>query len=247
MGFDEEESWIPIASARDPFDSVMELESSDLTQEEIDCLRPMFYIEQARLAKQPLIRKVHDAWIRTRAGTPLFPPAVTRGAIYVVRDPRDVAVSYAHHACCSMDEAIAFLSDPNAAFASAKTYLTGQLRQTMLTWTGHVASWLNAPGIRVLAVRYEDMIAHPESTLAEVASFCGIDAGAELIEAATRATRFDVLQQTERDQGFREKPRGMKQFFRRGQAGGWRDSLSNEQANRIVSAHGETMRRLHYI
>ncbi|HYP07359.1 MAG TPA: sulfotransferase domain-containing protein [Bryobacteraceae bacterium] len=245
--FEERESWIPVASAREPFDTLLELESSDLTQEEVDCLRPLFYIEQARLADQPLIRKVHDAWIRTAAGTPLFPPAVTLGAIYVVRDPRDVAVSYAHHACCSIDEAIAFLDDPNAAFASAKSYLTCQLRQTMLTWRGHAASWLDAPGIRVLTVRYEDMIADPEGTLAKVATFCRMGASAELIAAATQATRFDVLQRIEEEQGFQEKPPGMKRFFRRGQAGGWRDCLTSEQAARIVSAQGEMMRRLDYI
>lgn len=244
--FGDEDTWIPMASAREPFDSLLQLDSSDLTQDEVESLRPLFYMEQARLANQPLLRKVHDAWIHTPSGAPLFPPAVTLGAIYIVRDPRDVAVSYAHHASCSIDNAIAFLENPKASFASATRCLTAQLRQTMLTWSDHVASWLDAPGIRVLTVRYEDMLAEPKATLAQVARFCQINASPELISAATQATRFDVLQQTEQEQGFREKPPGMERFFRRGKAGGWCDSLTSEQANRIESVHREMMQRLQY-
>jgi hypothetical protein len=35
-------------------------------------------------------------------------------------------------------------------------------------------------------------------------------------------------------------------FFRRGEAGAWRDELTPDQAARIAAAHGAVMRRLGY-
>ena len=42
-------------------------------------------------------------------------PELTAGAIYIVRDPRDIAVSFSHHVGRSIDDTIAFMADPEAA------------------------------------------------------------------------------------------------------------------------------------
>jgi hypothetical protein len=41
---------------------------------------------------------------------PLVTPAVTAGAIYIVRDPRDVAVSYSRHLGRPLDETIELMA-----------------------------------------------------------------------------------------------------------------------------------------
>jgi hypothetical protein len=61
------------------------------------------------------------------------------------------------------------------------------------------------------------------------------------------AVRFDRLRAAEDQDGFVERQPGMDRFFRRGIAGGWRDSLSPEQIARIESDHGTMMRRLGYL
>ncbi|MFZ8477510.1 hypothetical protein ACO1MN_14725, partial [Staphylococcus aureus] len=58
-----------------------------------------------------ILRKVHDRYWNTTSGEPAFPAAISRGAIYIVRDPRDVAVSYAHHRGRSIDDIIALMGD----------------------------------------------------------------------------------------------------------------------------------------
>ena len=52
--------------------------------------------------------------VMTPAGEPLFPTAVTRGAVYIVRDPRAVAVSFANHLAETIDETIVRMDDPAA-------------------------------------------------------------------------------------------------------------------------------------
>ena len=59
---------------------------------------------------------------------------------------------------------------------------------------------------------------------------------------------FGQLRGQEQEKGFREAPRPYAggNFFRRGEAGAWRDELSAEQIARIEAAHAPMMRRLGY-
>jgi hypothetical protein len=59
-------------------------------------------------------------------------------------------------------------------------------------------------------------------------------------------TRFQRLQEKEKEKGFREKPMGAPSFFRQGKAGGWREALPLQLQLQIVEDHGEVMRRLGY-
>ncbi len=112
-----------IASARGPFDFLLLIDSSLLTHDEIDCLRPRVYEELARGAaddeydepeeRQPVrFVKTHDAYTLTPKGEPLLAGAGgADGAVVIVRDPRDVAPSLANHRHSTIDDAIAFLND----------------------------------------------------------------------------------------------------------------------------------------
>jgi len=78
-----------------------------ITHDEIDCLRPRVYEELAKGAEDDLdsptgpgvrMVKVHDAYTLSPLGEPLLGGAkAAQGAIVIVRDPRDVAPSLAHH------------------------------------------------------------------------------------------------------------------------------------------------------
>ena len=181
----------------------------------------------------------------TPAGEPLFPPSLTLGAVYLVRDPRDVAVSYAHHMNWTVDQAIGFMADPLAIIALNRRRMAQQLPQRLSSWSQHVESWLDAP-IRVLPIKYEDMLADPIASFGEIAHFLGFDAAPALVEAAVNSVSFERLRATEDKAGFAERMPGSDRFFRRGIAGGWRDSLSPEQIARIEADHGSMMRSLGY-
>jgi hypothetical protein len=234
-------------ATRPEFEAVLEFESGDLTNDEIARARPRQYEMEAASAATPLFRKVHDRWDVTPVGEPLFPLAVTLGVIYLVRDPRDVAVSFAYHNNASLDWVITAMANSRQPIDPGRRRLPQQLPQILGTWGGHVESWLDAPGLRRLVLRYEDMCVDAEGRFAEAADFLGLDASRTAIAAATEAVRFTALRDQEEAKGFRERPVYLKRFFRRGLAGGWRDTLSAAQVARIESDHGPVMRRLGYL
>ncbi|MEC9346911.1 MAG: sulfotransferase domain-containing protein [Pseudomonadota bacterium] len=236
-----------IASARSPFDELLGIESSDLTEDEIERLRPLLYRLQAARSEEPSLRKVHDAWTLTSDGTPLFPPDVTDGVIYIVRDPRDVAASMANHNGVDLDRAITQMGNPDQIIARSRRQMSAQFPQRLMTWGGHVESWLDASGARLMLVRYEDMIADTEDVLAAAVRFLGRTASAEVIARSVAANSFERLRAGEAEAGFVERPKKSAAFFRRGEAGGWRDELTPEQVIRIETDHGAVMRRLGYL
>jgi aryl sulfotransferase len=233
------------ASARVGFDDTLGIAAADLTSEQQANLRPRAYEIWAADADRPLYCKTHDAYHLTPSGEPLFPAAVTRGAIYVVRDPRAVAVSFASAKAEPIDRAIARMDDPNEMLSGSIGRLHRHLRQRLLRWSEHVESWLGAP-FPVHLLRYEDMHANPLAAFAATIAFLGLPHGSAQIAAAIDASSFSRLQAQEREAGFVEKSYPTAAFFREGRIDGWRRELTPEQAVRIVAAHGPVMRRLGY-
>jgi aryl sulfotransferase len=248
-----------IASARGPFDHLLLIDSGLLSHDEVDCLRPRVYEELARgaaddeydaTAPRPAVRyvKVHDAYTLTPLGEPLLGGAGgAAGAIVMVRDPRDVAPSLASHRNIGIDEAIAFMNDCDAAFAAETTRQDLQLRQKLRGWSGHVASWLEQTDIPVHLVRYEDLRMDTAGALRQALQFAGQTAADDDIRRAVTFADFSQLRQQEAAKGFKEASRrSAGRFFRRGEAGAWREELTPEQAARIEADHAPMMQRLGY-
>jgi aryl sulfotransferase len=248
-----------IASARGPFDHLLLIDSGLLTHDEADSLRPRVYEELARGADDdeyddpqaaPPVRfvKVHDAYTLTPKGEPLL--AGRRGAeaaIVIVRDPRDIAPSLANHNRSSIDKAVAFINDKDAAFCGRTNRQPHQLRQQLPGWSAHVASWLDQSDIPVHLIRYEDLTADSAGTFARALAFAARPAAAEQVARAIEFAAFAQLQAQEREKGFREAPPWAEmRFFRRGEVGAWRDELTPEQVASIEAEHGPMMQRLGY-
>lgn len=236
-----------IAASRQAFDDALLVDSSCLTEREILALRPQAFRVMAARLHETVIWKVHEAWLDVAPGEPLLPPEVTVGAAYLVRDPRDIAVSLAHHSGRGLDLVIADMADPSRQLAAQRRYALDQLPQPVLDWSGHVESWLNQDHFPVSLVRYEDMLADPAAALRRVALAAGCAASDHAVAGAVVATRFEELSRQEAEQGFCERPVKAERFFRQGRSGGWRDVLTREQAERIVSGHGRVMARLGYL
>lgn len=255
-----------IASARNLFDAHLLIESGLLTHEESDNLRPRLYelLSSGRRfdgvdddgdedRAEPLggvrFMKAHDAYVTTSKGEPLLAGARgATGAIVIVRDPRDIAPSLANHMQFDLDQAIAFMARPGAAFCGTRWGQPNQLRQRLLDWSGHVASWLDQSDIPTHLVRYEDLIADTARVLAGALAFAGLDATAAQVDRAVAFSSFAELRRQEQEGGFREAPRphAPGRFFRRGETGAWREELSPDQAARLERRHGAVMRRLGY-
>lgn len=237
----------PIASARSIFDDYIGVEASDLTPEEIERYRPFAFDILAAEAKENLYLKVHDAFTYTSEGYPLISKASTKGVLYLVRSPLDVAVSFAHHNNTTVKRMIRKMGDSSYAFVAREDRLHSQLRQNLLTWREHVLSWVDEPDLNVLIVRYEDTKADPIASFTRVVRFCGLDDDPERIAKAVHFSSFETVKGQEQEKGFGEKMSTSKSFFRKGTTGGWRDSLTPEQATQIITDQQDVMRRLGYL
>ena len=238
-----------IASSRAIIDDYSCIDSSDLSHDETDALRPGSYEQMLRESPTPrLFLKVHDAYQRLSNGRSLFPTAATAGVLYLVRNPLDVAVSFAYHSGHSgFDRSIKLLADDAYATAAGVNHLNAQLRQVMLSWSGHVASWLDQPKVPVHLIRYEDMCAEPQRTFSAAVRGAGLDFDENDVAVALEKCRFEKLRDWEKQNLFREKAPNCEHFFRSGRAGSWREALTPTQADAIVERHREMMRRLGYL
>ena len=225
----------------------LEIEAGDLTPAEATGLRPDLHAAYFGGARAPEPCKIHDAWIRDARGRPLFGADLTHAALYCIRDPRDVAISWARFARMTLDRAIAWLNDPEAALGASARDVAGALHQPMGQWSGHVTSWVDQSELTPLVVRYEDMLANPSAAFAAMAAHIGWSVDAAAIARTVEATRFDRMAEAERREGFFDRPGATRDFFASGRAGGWRDTLSDEQARRIERDHGEVMARFGYL
>jgi Sulfotransferase domain len=95
-----------------------------------------------------------------------------RSVIYIVRDPRDLAISLYYY---SMKRR--YISDGYRIETFVPRFVAGEFFDYCGTWSEHVSSWLAILGSRkkLLLLRYEDMLDDTERELARIAKFLGIE------------------------------------------------------------------------
>lgn len=234
-----------LAANMKTFDTFAGVPSSHCTEDEAESLRPSVYRFQAAAEVESghdglLFSKVHDAFGVTALREPLFPPDVTAGAVYLMRNPLDVAVSWAFHGgITDMSKTVAALCSPAGRMAAGNS---DQLRQRMGDWSSHVESWTCAP-FPVLVLRYEDLLAEPVETLAQLVRFLKLngDDDKNRLRRAVEFSSFARLREAEDQHGFLDRPPDSRRFFRSGRAGDWRSYLTSQQARAVIEAHGPVM------
>ena len=236
-----------MAIGRHLFDGVLEADSGNMTDAEIEALRPAFHDLHFGTGEQAELCKIHDCWFRTSDGRAVFDRHHTRAALYIVRDPRDVVVSWARFMAGSLDWSIRFLANSEARLGPDADRINSAIAQRIGGWSDHAASWIDQSGLAPLVIRYEDMHADLPTTLALVAAHLGWDAPESAIAGAVAATRFERLADEEARSGFRGKPESAARFFHTGRSGGWRDVLTPDQAARVATDHHAMMHRFGYL
>ena len=236
----------PMASSRKLFEQYSGLDSSDLTLDEVERLRPDVYRMFSEACEARAYLKTHDAFTRTADHEWMFPAEVTWGAIYLVRNPLDVAVSFAHHRAASFPQTVRDLCDRDFVLSDGKRGLSVQLRQILLTWSGHVRSWLDSPN-RVHLMRYEDMKNDPFTTFKRAADFLELGKSDAEIKAAIEQCEFSRLQRQELESSFKLKPQTCASFFRKGIVGEGRECLEPQHIEELIDRHREVMQELGYL
>jgi Sulfotransferase domain len=186
--------------------------------------------------------KTHNSLV-TDLGRPIINFAVTSGAIYIVRNPLDVAISLAHHLGKTIDEAI----DTMGRHDTETPIDDKQIHEIWSSWSQHVESWTRMPHRAIYVMRYEDMLGEPQKTFGGLARHLLLHFTAPQLDLAIERSSFSNLKGQEEKTGFMEKSKRADRFFREGRAGQWKDVLSAAQVRRIVSDHGEQMARFGYL
>ncbi len=226
-----------------PFEKVAGKSVRDFDVQEIHRLRPKVHEMFAGSSPDIVFVKTHNA-ISVLDDIPTITPEVTAGAVYIIRNPLDVVVSYAHHFDRLMDRAI-------EALGSEETVITphsNQVYQYLGAWSSHVRSWTTAPGLRLHVLRYEDMASKPFPTFRRLVDFLGLPLEMPRLKKAIRFSTFKVMADQEARAGFVEaRPDKKQPFFRQGTAGKWRRELTGEQVDKLITDHREVMAEHGYL
>ena len=215
-----------------------------LSEAEFRALRPKVHEHLATRSANTVMLKTHN-YLGHEGGVPLITPRATAGAVYVMRNPLDVALSFAHHLGQPLDEAVKALEGPD-------TILEGEADRLLLPsiiggWTQHVRSWTEMPGLQVHVMRYEDMLTRPGPTFGRLVDFLQLPREAARLARAIKNCSFQQLAAQERTHGFVEATPGGGRFFRAGRSGEWRAGLKEAQVARLLAACGPVMKTFGYL
>ena len=215
---------------------------ADWTDEDVARVRPLAQTALANGHDRDVLCKTHLAVMRHR-GRPTIETAVTRRAVYVVRNPLDVAVSYADHQGLPLDRAIGLMNLDGHISPATATHAP----EPMGSWSQHVASWTGKPGPALHVLRYEDLHDDPVAAFSDLVAFLRLAAPAKRVRRAAETVSFEALARREARTGFAERSPAQARFFRSGRAGAWCRALTPVQAARVVEAHRGQMARFGYL
>ena len=162
-----------------------------------------------------------------------------KNVIYIVRDPRDVYVSYFHYLKKQLPEEMTF---------------SQFLRKTDIypsRWHTHVESWLGQSNVS-LVIKYEDLLHDTYQETKKITDLLFENyLESSKIEAAITASSFKQMKKIEQEKGrpFLNEDSKSKAttFVRKGAQGDWTNYFSQDDEQFLLDEAGEIMEHLGYI
>ena len=180
----------------------------------------------------------------------------TLGAIYIVRDPRNVITSMCNHYSMSFNEMYNKMVDENASLSIKDS--DGDLSNFSFlgSWSNHYKSWKNNFEFKTLFIKYEDLEENAYEEFWKILKFIEELKGKNepvnkrKFENSINSTNFSSLKQKEKLHGFKESPTFEKNnktnFFNLGFKNKWQKNLPKEISNKIKNNFFNELKELKY-
>ena len=181
------------------------------------------------------------------------------GAIYVVRDPRNVITSLKNHYELNDDIALKWmLNENNYIYDVSKFKEDGYSDfQFISSWNTNFKSWKVQKKIPIKFIKYEDLLNQTYFVFKEVVEFINRTTNNNekinkiKLKNSVNSTFFDKLKQNEKINGFSEAIISKKDnkkipFFHLGPNNNWRKILNKELQNKMTNAFKNSITELGY-
>ncbi len=177
----------------------------------------------------------------------------TLGAIYVVRDPRNVVTSFSHHYDLSLEEATDVMIDDKRWLVK-----TDLIYKTFLgSWNINYNSWKQMKN-KVLIVKYEDLVNKKKTTLIKIFKFIqnlgveNLKLDIKKLNKVINTSNFESMNKLEKNEDFKEgvidkKTGKRKTFFKFGPKNDWKVLLEERLQKKIENAFKKEMMELGYL
>jgi len=170
-----------------------------------------------------------------------------RRVLYIVRDPRDVAISNYH-----WEMKLRSIPEGCPIEEFVPRWIDGEFWRRIGSWADHVNSWLatRQGHESFILMRYEDLQANQQRELARVAQFMGLNPDPERINQAIERSSAANMRKMEETQGKKWvatfHTRSDKPFVRKASSGGWRAVLPEKTVTYMEAHWGPIMKQLGY-
>lgn len=168
-----------------------------------------------------------------------LPRPYHRRVVYLVRDGRDVMVSYLHHLTALAGQ----VPDLQNIVATGEGLFPSR-------WHEHVESWLANPyGAELITISYEALKKNTGAELQRLCEFAGLQRNRELLEMVASTCSFNSMREKEQKQGWDERtiwPKD-KAFVRRGVVGSFKDEMPPAALETFMQMSSTTLKRIGYI
>jgi len=163
--------------------------------------------------------------------------------VYIVRDGRDVAVSYFHHL-----KKFRQVAADTSFHDYLESFIEGNVDQ-FGQWGAHVNGWLDGAK-DILLIRYEDMLADAPKILESVVRYCELEVNGKQILDSVAACSLTELREIEKRQFNDIKELSTSDpaeyFFRKGISGDWKNYFSVSDERKFLAAFSGAMSRVGY-
>ena len=214
--------------------------------------------KKINLDKKLRFFKTHNAFGNLN-GNPFTDNTNSIGAIYVVRDPRNVITSLKNHYELNDNQAYSWMINENNYLYDTHNFKEDGYSdfQFISSWSTNYKSWKVQKKIPIKIIKYEDLLKETYLIFKDLINFINTllknseQINGDKLKKVIDSTLFDKLRKEEQDKGFTESvlSRDGKRkipFFNLGPKNDWNKILNIKMVKKIEEVFAESMKDLSY-